>query len=75
MERYERSVRAASADCRCVECNGLIRQGDAHARIRVNVWGRLWRTLSCCRDCCKLAHTGVRPFVESSFGRVSQVSK
>jgi hypothetical protein len=74
VERYERNVRDAVADVRCGECDGLIRMGETYARIRVNVWGNLWKTISCCRECCSKAHTGGRPFTETAFGqRVKQL--
>lgn len=67
MFQYERSVRAVTSDCRCSACEGLIHQGSAAARIRVNLWGKLWKTLLCCVVCCEKAHSGSRPFNRQAF--------
>lgn len=67
IQHYERDVRSAPADCRCSECNAVVKRGERFARIRVNLWGRLWRTLACCVDCCRKSHTGAKPFNDAMF--------
>jgi hypothetical protein len=69
LQHYEREVRRSMEACRCSACDSVIGAGSPFARIRVNLWGRLWRTLCCCENCCRTAHTGVRPFNGTSFGR------
>ena len=69
MQHYERTVRAVPQDVCCCGCQSLIRTGAIAARIRLNLWGRLWKTLFCCSTCCEKNHTGIKPFVPSHFAR------